>query len=86
MLRLDEPTQGIDVGAKAEIHRLIADLAATGIGIVLITSDLQELTALSDRIVVMRRGRVVGELTRGEATEEHVVALAAGVEIAGAVA
>ena len=86
VLLLDEPTQGIDVGAKAEIHRLIADLAATGIGIVLITSDLQELTALSDRIVVMRRGRVVGELTRGEATEEHVVALAAGVEIAGAVA
>ena len=79
VLILDEPTQGIDVGAKAEIHRLVAELAASGMGILLITSDLQELVAMSDRVIVMHRGRVVRELTRGEITEEAVIAHAAGV-------
>ena len=79
VLILDEPTQGIDVGAKAEIHRLIAELAAGGLAILLITSDLQELVKMSDRVIVMHRGRVVRELIRGEITEEAVIAHAAGV-------
>ena len=77
LLILDEPTQGIDVGSKAEIHRLMGDLAARGLGILMISSDLAEVLGMSDRIVVMREGRTVGELPRAEATAERVMALAA---------
>lgn len=73
---LDEPTRGIDVGAKTEIHRLIRRLAGDGMATLLISSDLPELLAISDRILVMRAGVIVGELTRGEATQEKVLALA----------
>jgi ABC-type sugar transport system ATPase subunit len=80
VLILDEPTQGIDVAGRAEIHRLIRDLAERGLAVLLISSDLVELLALSDRVAVMRRGRLVGVLAREHATQEAVLALALGVE------
>ncbi len=73
---LDEPTQGIDVGAKAEIHRLMCDLAEQGIAVLMISSELPEVLGMSDRIMVMRGGRIAGELSRSEATQENVLALA----------
>ena len=77
VLILDEPTRGIDVGAKAEIYRLIDELAGEGLGIMLISSELPEIIGLSDRIYVMQNGRITGELQGGEAvTEEQVLALA----------
>ena len=76
VLILDEPTRGVDVGAKAEIYRLIRRLAADGLGVLLISSDLPEVLALSDRVLVMRGGRVSGELTRTGATQEKILALA----------
>lgn len=75
---LDEPTRGIDVGAKREIYQLLNDLTARGLAILLITSELPELLALSDRIVVLHRGRLTAELTRAEATPEKVLAAAMG--------
>jgi len=75
-LILDEPTRGIDVGAKAEIYRLIAQLAAEGVALLVISSELPELIGLADRIVVMAGGRIVGELPRGEAKEERILQLA----------
>jgi len=80
VLILDEPTQGIDVGAKAEVHGLMAELAAAGLGILVISSELEEALGVSDRIVVMRGGRVAGTLGRDEATPEGVLALAIGHE------
>lgn len=76
VLILDEPTRGIDVGAKAEIYHIIAGLARDGMAIVVVSSELPEVLGLADRIVVMQGGRVIGELSRAEATEESVVALA----------
>jgi L-arabinose transport system ATP-binding protein len=76
VLILDEPTRGIDVGAKAEIHRLIAELAANGIAILVISSELPELIGMSDRILVMAAGRIAGEVPRAEATEQRVLNLA----------
>jgi rhamnose transport system ATP-binding protein len=80
VLILDEPTQGIDVGAKAEVHRLMAELAAAGLGVLVISSDLPEVLGVSDRLVVMRGGRVAGALGRDVATPEKVLALALGRE------
>ena len=79
---LDEPTRGVDVGAKAEIHALIERLVADGAGVALVSSDLPELLALSDRILVMRLGRPAALLARAEASEERVIAAAAGVAAA----
>jgi L-arabinose transport system ATP-binding protein len=76
VLILDEPTRGIDVGAKAEIYRLIDDLANEGLGIMFISSELPELLGLADRIYVMQNGRITGELPAAEASEEAVLALA----------
>ncbi len=76
VLILDEPTRGIDVGAKAEIYRLIDDLANDGLGIMFISSELPELLGLADRIYVMQNGRITGELAGASATEEAVLALA----------
>ena len=76
---MDEPTRGIDVGAKAEIHRLLRELAASGVGVVVISSELPELIGISDRVIVIRGGRIAGELT-GDITEEAVIRLASGVE------
>lgn len=80
ILLLDEPTRGIDVGAKAEIYDIIHKLTASGIAILLVSSELPELIGLSDRILVMRSGRIVGELSRAKATEEAVISLALGHE------
>jgi len=80
VLFFDEPTRGIDVGAKAELFKLIGELAADGKAIVLISSYLPELTNMCDRIVVLRDGRTVGEMSRNEFDEERIMALASGVE------
>jgi rhamnose transport system ATP-binding protein len=76
---LDEPTHGIDVGTKAHVHALIRDLAAEGAAVLVISSDLPEVLALAHRIVVMRAGRVAGEMPGEGATEEAVMALATGI-------
>jgi L-arabinose transport system ATP-binding protein len=76
VLILDEPTRGIDVGAKAEIYRLIDDLASQGLGIMFISSELPEILGLSDRIYVMQNGRITGELSAATASEEAVLKLA----------
>ncbi len=78
LLILDEPTRGIDVGAKAEVHHMINDLAASGLGIILISSDLPEVLAMSDRILVMREGRQMGIFDRQEATQEKIMTAAMG--------
>jgi rhamnose transport system ATP-binding protein len=83
ILLLDEPTKGVDVGAKFEIHELIRARAAAGMACVVVSSDLPEVLALADRIVVMREGEVRGELTGAEATEEAVMRLATH-EVVGA--
>ena len=76
ILILDEPTKGIDVGAKAEIYRIIRDIAAQGISVIVVSSELPEIIGLSDRIYVMKSGRIVKELPAAEATEETVIAWA----------
>jgi rhamnose transport system ATP-binding protein len=78
LLILDEPTQGVDVGAKAEIHRTMAALAASGMAILMISSELPEVLGMSDRIAVMRQGTIAGVLDRGAATQDRVLALALG--------
>ena len=78
ILILDEPTRGVDVGAKAEIHALIGELAAGGAGVILISSELPELLALSSRILVLRDGRLVGELPRRAATQDALMRMMAG--------
>jgi rhamnose transport system ATP-binding protein len=78
LLILDEPTRGIDVGAKAEVHQIIDDLAAEGLGVIMISSDLPEVMAMSDRVLVMREGRQIGIYARGEATQEQIVGAAMG--------
>lgn len=78
VLLLDEPTRGVDVGAKADIHALIDDLAARGMGILLISSELPELLHLSTRLLVMREGRLVAELPRGDLEQERVLRLMTG--------
>jgi rhamnose transport system ATP-binding protein len=75
---LDEPTRGIDIGAKSEVHRLMGELASQGMAILMISSELPEILAMSDRIVVMREGKITGELKQNEATSERVMALATG--------
>jgi ABC-type sugar transport system ATPase subunit len=78
VLILDEPTRGIDVGAKAEVHGIMNNLALQGIGIIMISSEMPEVLAMSDRIVVMCEGRVSGILDRAEATQERIMAYASG--------
>ena len=78
ILILDEPTQGIDVGAKSEIHALMVELASEGMAIVMISSELPEILGMSDRIAVMREGTIVGTLDRSEASQERLMELAFG--------
>jgi ABC-type sugar transport system ATPase subunit len=78
ILMLDEPTRGVDVGAKAEIHRLIDELASTGHAVLMISSELPEVLHLSTRVLVMRQGRVAGILNRSEASQEKIMQLMAG--------
>lgn len=84
VLLLDEPTRGVDVGAKAEIYRLIGELAAQGVAVVFISSELPEIVGMSDRVLVMREGRIVGELdpARGDViSQENIMAYATGVRV-----
>jgi rhamnose transport system ATP-binding protein len=78
VLILDEPTQGVDVGSKSEIHSLMVDLAERGLAIIMISSDLTEVLGMSDRILVMRNGTVSGVVSRTEATQANVLSLALG--------
>lgn len=78
ILMIDEPTRGIDVGAKSEIHRLMSTLAGQGKAIIMVSSEMPEVLGMSDRIVVMHEGRVSGELSRAEATQDRVMELATG--------
>lgn len=78
VLILDEPTRGIDVGAKAEIHTIIGELAERGVGIIMISSELPEVVGVSDRVIVMRQGRVAAEFGRGEVTQDAIMQKAAG--------
>jgi len=78
LLIVDEPTRGIDIGTKAEVHRLIASLARDGVAVLVISSELPEVLSLADRILVMHEGRLAAELTHEQATEETIVAAATG--------
>jgi ABC-type sugar transport system ATPase subunit len=78
VLILDEPTRGIDIGAKVEVHRIVSDLAASGLGIIMISSDLPEVLAMSDRILVFHEGRITGEFDNAGATQERVMYAATG--------
>jgi rhamnose transport system ATP-binding protein len=78
VLILDEPTQGVDIGSKSEIHQMMVDLAGKGMAIVMISSELPEILGMSDRIAVMLGGRIAGILSRAEAAQERVLALALG--------
>ncbi len=78
ILILDEPTQGVDVGAKAEIHALMQQLASQGLAILMISSELPEILGMSDRVAVMRNGSIAGVLARADATQERVMAMALG--------
>ena len=79
VLLCDEPTRGIDVGAKAEVYAILREIASQGIGIVMVSSELPELLSLCDRILVMHEGKMTGEIMREEATEELVMKCAAAI-------
>lgn len=81
VLVVDEPTRGVDIGAKSDIYALLRELAAAGVGIIMISSDLQEILGVSDRVLVMRDGRLAAEFTGADATEETIIAAATGVEL-----
>ena len=70
---LDEPTRGIDVGSKSEIHKMISQLARQGVAVIMISSELPEILGMSDRIMVMYEGRITGEVSREEATQELIM-------------
>jgi len=78
VLIVGEPTRGIDVGTKAEVHRLLSELAGRGLAVLMISSDLPEVLGMADRVLVMREGRLVAEIARADATEESVMAAATG--------
>jgi rhamnose transport system ATP-binding protein len=78
VLILDEPTQGVDVGSKSEIHKLMVDLAEAGLAIIMISSELPEILGMSDRIAVMHGGAIAGVLPRKDATQQKILTLALG--------
>jgi rhamnose transport system ATP-binding protein len=78
LLIVDEPTRGIDVATKAEVHHLLSQLARDGVGILMISSELPEVLRVSDRILVMREGRLTAEYSRAEASEEGIMSAATG--------
>jgi len=78
LLVIDEPTRGIDVGTKAEVHRLLSELAVQGLAILMISSELPEVLGMADRVLVMREGRLMTELSRAEATQESIMLAATG--------
>jgi inositol transport system ATP-binding protein len=75
VLIVDEPTRGIDVGAKVEVHNLLFDMARSGIAVIAISSELPEILAISDRIVTMREGRVTGDISRAKADQEILMTM-----------
>lgn len=79
---MDEPTRGIDVGAKHEIHTLLRELANSGVGVIVISSELPEVIGISDRVMVMYENTISGELTGDEMTEENIIHLASGIALA----
>ncbi len=81
ILILDEPTKGVDVGAKAEIHRLIGELAESGVAVLLVTSEMPEVLLLSDRVLVMREGKLTGHLKRSELSPERIIKYATTEEV-----
>ena len=85
LLIIDEPTRGIDVGTKAEVHRILDGLVADGLAVLMISSELPEVLGVSDRILVMREGRITAELSRAEANEDLVMRAATG-QLKGAAA
>ncbi len=86
LIFLDEPTRGVDVGAKSEIHRILRDLANEGVGIVVISSELPELIGVCDRVLVVREGRISGQVTGDKMTEENIMHLASIAEVQASVA
>jgi rhamnose transport system ATP-binding protein len=78
LLIIDEPTRGIDVGTKAEVHRIIDGLVAAGTAVLMISSELPEVLGMADRVLVLHEGRMTAELTRDEATEDAVMRAASG--------
>ena len=80
VLILDEPTRGVDVGAKREIYAIIDDLAKSGMGVILVSSELEEILNLCDAVCVVRRGRIVKTLARNELSQETIMQYAAGAE------
>jgi ribose transport system ATP-binding protein len=78
MLIFDEPTRGVDVGAKNEIYRLMRELADHGVGILMISSDMEEVIGVSDRVAVMHEGRIAGFLERQSLSEQAIMSLAVG--------
>jgi ABC-type sugar transport system ATPase subunit len=80
IILLDDPTRGIDVGAKSEIHQILNKLTASGCGVVMVSSELPEVLAMSDRLIVMYKGRIRAELGNDEVDHERVMSLATGVD------
>ncbi|MDI9607414.1 MAG: D-xylose ABC transporter ATP-binding protein, partial [Atribacterota bacterium] len=80
LIILDEPTRGIDVGAKVEIYKLINELARQGLGVIMISSEMMEIIGMCDRAAVMHRGKMIGILEKDELTEENIMRLATGEE------
>ena len=78
MLILDEPTRGIDVAAKQEIYNLINELASKGCGIIVISSDMEELIGITDRMLILYEGKLTGQLERAEYTQEKILTYASG--------
>ena len=77
---LDEPTKGIDIGSKAAVHEFMAELAAEGLAVIMVSSEIPEILGMSDRVIVMREGRIAAELAGAEVTPERLVRAAAGLE------
>ena len=78
LLIVDEPTRGIDVGTKSEVHRLLSELAGRGVAVLMISSELPEVLGMADRVLVLRFGRIAAELSRSDADEESVIRAASG--------
>jgi rhamnose transport system ATP-binding protein len=78
LIIVDEPTRGIDVATKAEVHRILVELAQTGVAVLVISSELPEVLTLADRILVMREGRIVADVPRENASEETIITAATG--------
>ena len=77
---LDEPTKGIDIGSKAAVHEFMAELASQGLAVIMVSSEIPEILGMSDRVIVMREGRMVAELEKGDLNPETLVRYAAGIK------